>query len=208
MEALNRVSAELRVLACPEDSAEAFEPLAAEAGFVLFVGPKDDVLKRYSLAVRKHDIAHVIRATGDNPFVFTDAANSISEQAINLGADYAGYIGLPLGGGVEAINAKALLRAEKNADTPWEREHVCPYLYNHPKMFLLHRPLPLRQWQGMGMRLTVDIPEDYTQAQLLYEALDAQEKAGELPDGGRYKGAAIIAAYQKVLQKTGKEKSV
>lgn len=203
MEALNDVPANVRVLACPDDSAEAFESLAAEAGFRLFTGPKDDVLKRYCLAVRKFDIGHVIRATGDNPFVFADAAAGISSQAIELGAEYAGYCGLPLGGGGEAISAAALFRAERDSETPFEREHVCPYLYGHPELFLLHRPLAFPNWRGMGMRITVDTPEDYERAQLLYETLDVRERAGELFYGDRYKGAAIIDTYRRVFDDKG-----
>jgi spore coat polysaccharide biosynthesis protein SpsF len=135
MEALNRVPAELRVLACTEDSIAAFSPLAAEAGFELLAGPKDDVLGRYCLALKKFGIQQLIRATGDNPFVFADAAASINAEAMALGADYAGYGGLPFGAGVEAVSAVALFRAESEVVSEYEREHVCPYLYGHPKSF-------------------------------------------------------------------------
>lgn len=203
MEALNNVPANIRVLACPEDSAEEFEPLTAEAGFALFVGPKEDVLKRYCLAIRKFGIDHVIRATGDNPFVFADAAATINTQAIEIGADYAGYSGLPIGGGVEAICAEALLRAERDSETPLEREHVCPYLYGHPELFLLHRPLAPTNWQKSDIRITVDTQDDYRRAQLLYEAFDMREKAGELFDGDRHNGAVIIDTYLKIFRHKG-----
>jgi spore coat polysaccharide biosynthesis protein SpsF len=193
MEALNRVPAELRVLACPEDSAADFAPLASELGFTLFTGPKDDVLRRYCLALRQFGIQRLIRATGDNPFVFADAATAINAEAQTLGADYAGYGGLPIGAGVESVSATALFRAETQAATPSEKEHVCPYLYAHPELFLLHRPLAPPQWQGgsvsQPLRLTVDTAEDYERAQLLYAELD---QLGE----ERYCGTAIINAYR------------
>jgi len=195
MEALNRVPADVRVLACPEDSRAAFEFLAGEAGFELFAGPKDDVLKRYCLAVREFGIDHVVRATGDNPFVFADAAAEISCQAFTLGADYAGYSSLPLGGGVEAVLVKALLQAENDSSTPHDREHVCPYLYANPQLFRLHRPLAPIKWQGSEIRLTVDTEEDYNQAKRLYDALDMMEKQGEIAEGDRYKGEIIIDTF-------------
>jgi len=207
MEALGRVPAEVRVLACPEDSVAAFEPLAAEAGFALFAGPKDDVLKRYCLAIRYFGIDHVIRATGDNPFVFTDAAVAISTQAIAHDADYAGYLGLPLGGGVEAVSATALFRAEEKSENIHEREHVCPYLYGHPELFILHRVLSPRHWQGKDIRLTVDTQEDYRRAQLLYKALDERENAGGLFDGERYNGEVIIDTYLKLFRQTDGRRS-
>jgi spore coat polysaccharide biosynthesis protein SpsF len=191
MEALNRVPAELRVLACPEDSAADFAPLANEAGFTLFVGPKDDVLRRYCFALRQFGIQRLIRATGDNPFVFADAAAAINTEALALGADYAGYGGLPPGAGVESVSAEALFRAEAQAADPFEKEHVCPYLYTHPELFLLHRPPAPPHWQG-DFRLTVDTAEDYERAQLLYAELD---RLGE----ERYSGAAILNAYRAIL---------
>jgi len=199
MEALNEVPAKLRVLVCPEDSVTAFEPLTTEAGFSLFAGPKDDVLKRYCLAIQKFGIEHVIRATGDNPFVFADAAADISAQAIALGADYSGYSGLPVGGGVEAVSSEALLRAERDSHALTEREHVCPYLYGHPELFLLHRPLAPRNWQGADIKITVDTREDYNRAQLLYDALESL-------GGDRYKGSVIIDTYLKVFQHAGGQK--
>jgi len=194
MEALNKIPAELRVLACAEDSSSAFAELAGDAGFTLFAGPKEDVLGRFCLLLRNFNIRHLIRATGDNPFVFTDAAYTITTEGLTLGADYAGYSGLPLGAGVEYVLAKALLRAGTEADSQYDREHVCPYLYTHPEKFLLHRPLAPQHWQRPEIRLTVDTQQDYEQAQVLYAALDDLEKSGKLSEGERYKGEVIINA--------------
>jgi spore coat polysaccharide biosynthesis protein SpsF len=191
MEALNQVPAHARLLACPANCGALFKPLALEAGFELLIGPEEDVLERYCLAVRRFNIDTVIRATADNPFVFADAAAAIAAEALALGADYAGYAGLPLGAGVEAVCASALLRAEKEAASGYEREHVCPHLYGHPEKFLLHRPLAPLRWQGKNVRLTLDTEEDYERAQSLYAVL---ENAGS----GRYNGAAILKAYREL----------
>jgi len=195
MEALNRIPAELRILACPEDSKSAFAELAQEAGFTLFAGPKEDVLDRFCLCLRNFNIRHLIRATGDNPFVFADAAYTIITEGLALGADYAGYSGLPPGAGVESVNARALLLAGNEAVSQYDREHVCPYLYTHPEKFLLHRPLAPQAWQGPEIRLTIDTQQDYEQAQVLYAALDRLENTGKLSEGERYKGEVIINVY-------------
>jgi spore coat polysaccharide biosynthesis protein SpsF len=171
MEALKAVRADLYILASPEDCAASFTPLAEEAGFVFCAGPKDDVLGRYCLAIRRFGIEWVIRATGDNPFVFADAACAIAEEARSLKAAYAGYSGLPYGAGVESVAAWALLKADEEAKTGLEREHVCPYLYNHPEIFSLHRPLAPVRWQDPSLRVTVDTAGDYRQAAALYAAL-------------------------------------
>jgi len=204
MEALNKVPAQLRILACPEDSIAAFAPLADESGFTLFTGPKDDVLGRYCLAVRKFNIQRVIRATGDNPFVFADAAAAINADALALDADYAGYGGLPLGAGVESVSAAALLRAEAESAVPYEREHVCPYLYAHPELFSLHRPLAPLRWQGADIRLTIDTREDYERMQTLYAELDRLEKTGKISGEERYRGMTIINAYRTLFPFQGR----
>jgi spore coat polysaccharide biosynthesis protein SpsF len=183
MEALKQIRADIRILASPEDCASSFGPLAEEAGFSFLAGPKDDVLGRYCLALRRFGIDRVIRATGDNPFVFADAAEAVNAEALALDADYAAYSGLPYGAGVESVAAAALLRAGEEAAAPYEREHVCPYLYNHPELFSLHRPLAPLRWRGPSLRLTVDTEEDYRRCLALYEVLDKP-----------CRGEAIIAA--------------
>ena len=190
MEALNHVTADLRILACPEDSFSALKPFAEEAGFHILSGSKEDVLERYCGVIRHFSLDRVIRATGDNPFVFADAAAALNDEAAALNADYAGYSGLPLGAGVESVSAAALLRAERDAVTVYDREHVCPYLYANPDKFKLHRPLAPGKLQN-GFRVTVDTLEDYERAVKLYDALKDEP--------GRYYGASIIRVYSRVF---------
>jgi spore coat polysaccharide biosynthesis protein SpsF len=189
MEALRRVPADRYVLACSGDCAAELEETAAKAGFELCAGPKDDVLARYCLVIRRCGADRVIRATGDNPLVFPDAAAAIDAEARSLGAAYAGYGGLPAGAGVESVDAEALFRAEREAAGGDEREHVCPYLYRHPEQFPLHRPLAPKVWQAPSLRITVDTREDYERTLLLWEALSASPDPED-----RFRGEAIIAA--------------
>ncbi|MCL2805435.1 MAG: spore coat protein [Treponema sp.] len=188
MEALNHTIADLRILACPKDSFSVFKPLAEQAGFHILAGSKEDVLERFCDVIRHFSLTRVIRATGDNPFVFTDAASMINREAIDINADYAGYTSLPYGAGVEAVSASALLGAV--TAQPYEREHVCPVLYNNPEKYRLHRPLAPIKWQNPDIRLTVDTREDYEKAKLLYNALKN--------DHDRFLGAAIINKYKQL----------
>jgi spore coat polysaccharide biosynthesis protein SpsF len=192
MEALTQLDVPLRILACPEDSRGAFEHLAASCGFEMFCGSKDDVLGRFCSAIRHFGLegGRIIRATGDNPFVFTDAAKAINNEAAALNAAYSGYAGLPYGAGVESVAAAALLQAEKAAVSPYHREHVCPYLYENGALFTLHRPLAPIKWQRPAMRLSVDTIDDYTRACLLYAELSRRAPVKERSHGKR-----IIGTY-------------
>ena len=182
-----------KILACPEDCASSFAPLAQEAGFSIVTGPKEDVLERYCLAVRHTGADWIVRTTGDNPFVFADAALALHREAQSVGADYAAYGGLPLGAGVEVIASDALLRAGREAASVFEREHVCPYLYGHDELFRLHCPPAPAAWQGLDLRLTVDTREDYERAQALFGLLLT------LPPEGRNLGENIISAFKDML---------
>ena len=190
MEALNHVPANLRILACPEDSTSSFWPFAEEAGFKIHSGPKEDVLERYCQVIRRFNIKRVIRATGDNPFVFSDAASAINAEAMALNADYAAYNSLPIGGGVESVSASALFQIGTKAQS-YDREHVCPYLYTNPDIFKLHRPLAPLRWQNKKMRLTVDTQEDYDRAVKLYTALKDEPL--------KHHGNTIIKIYSKLF---------
>jgi spore coat polysaccharide biosynthesis protein SpsF len=187
MEALNHIPSDLQILACTEDSFTCLAPLARQCGFEIYAGPKEDVLERYCQVIRKFSIERVIRATGDNPFVFADAAVALNVEAAELNVDYASYTGLPHGAGVESVAASALLRAAEEAALPFEREHVCPYLYNHPELFTLHRPAAPELWNYPDIRLTIDTQEDYNRAVKLYSALKNQP--------GKYNGTVILNSY-------------
>jgi spore coat polysaccharide biosynthesis protein SpsF len=122
--------------------------------------------------------------------VFADAANVLNAEAEALNADYAGFSGLPYGAGIESVKGEALFRAEKEAKDGQMREHVCPYLYGHPELFTLHRPLAPLVWQGPDIRLSVDTDEDFSRAALIYDALTRHT-------GNRYSGSEINRVYRQ-----------
>lgn len=171
MARLALVPAEARVLATDEASAAALAPAAERRGFALLVGPADDVLARYCLAIRRFGIDLVIRATGDNPLVSHELASLLLERVLRVASDYAGFVGMPVGMGVEVIRSDALLRAEAEAREAPEREHVCPYLYGHPELFLIDQPDAPPAYVLEGARVTVDTEADYDDVLRIFGAL-------------------------------------
>lgn len=160
MEALGKIPAEARVLVTEEGSRRALEPLASQAGFALFCGSKFDVLRRFVDALEEFPADTVVRATGDNPLVSWEMAGRLLREHREREADYSGYFGLPLGCGVEVLKAECLVKADGETADRYDREHVTPYLYRNPDLFLLHRPLAE---PGLRSRfsVTVDTREDY-----------------------------------------------
>ncbi len=180
MRRLRGIPADAYVLATDDDGAEALSGAAAAAGFSIFAGPKDDVLRRFRLAADAFGLDFLIRATGDNPFVSVELAVLLRERALAAGADYAGFTGMPVGMGVEAVRADALRLADLRSTDPYEREHVCPHLYRNPASFRIERPACPPAWALPGARVTVDTPEDYRSALSLVDELGAFPKDSDL----------------------------
>lgn len=160
MDALRNISADLYVLVTDREGKEHLESMAEEAGFQTFEGPKLDVLGRFCQAIEKYRPTTVVRATGDNPLVSWELANRILYEHLELKADYSAYQGMPIGFGVEVVQAEALLKAQGASEDPYDHEHVTPFLYRHPELFYLHQPLVSPRFRGRA-RVTVDTREDY-----------------------------------------------
>jgi spore coat polysaccharide biosynthesis protein SpsF len=165
------VPADARVLATDDSSASALAPAARRRGFELLVGPAEDVLARYCLAVRRFGIDLVVRATGDNPLVSPELAALLIERRASVASDYSGFAGMPVGMGVELVAAESLLRAEAQAREAREREHVCPYIYDHPELFRIDLPKAPAEYLLSGAKVTVDTEADYEAVLKIYGAL-------------------------------------
>jgi len=175
MEALKKVPADVYALLTDRDSYKALSGHASAAGFETFIGPKEDVLQRYADAINYFQVDTVIRATGDNPLVSGECGAQLlelyNEHQWERQVDYSGFEGLPVGTGVECVRAEALLRADREAESCYDREHVCPYLYNHPNLFRVYRPLAPKECFFPGMRVTLDTEQDYHRLQTIFNTL-------------------------------------
>jgi spore coat polysaccharide biosynthesis protein SpsF len=177
------------VLATDSDGARALAETAREFGFSVFEGPKDDVLARYAMASKAFGLERVVRATGDNPFVSVVLAAGAIKVAKDSGADYVGFVGMPVGMGVEVVTVSALAKAALEATSAFEREHVCPYLYGNPHVFSIQRPVCPAAYRLPEARVTVDTPADFMQAEAIVSALGAEPSD------------AALLAWLKNLQK-------
>ena len=102
-DALAGVRADLRLLVTEPGSAAELEPLARNSGWQVFVGSKDNVLDRFVQAARATGTDTIVRATGDNPVVSASLANDLLQRHRSRGADYSGFVGAPVGHGVEIL---------------------------------------------------------------------------------------------------------
>jgi spore coat polysaccharide biosynthesis protein SpsF len=161
MAALSSVKADVFALVTDKESLSELRSLAERWGFEVFPGPRDDVLDRYCLAAKRFGVDHIIRATGDNPLVSGLLANRILEEHLEEGADYSGFLGIPLGTGVEVLKTTSLFRARREAIDIYEREHVSPFLYHRPDQFKIYRPRAPKEFLAPDTRVTLDTEENY-----------------------------------------------
>ena len=172
LNAMKQVPADGYYLATDYSSEEKLKPIAQECGFECFAGPEDDVLKRFCMLIEKTGADVVLRATGDNPFLFVEAAVKTIEVFSEKNCDYFTFTGLPHGSGVEIFNAKSLLKAEVNTNLPYDREHVGPALYNHKDKFVSVFEKSPEEWYYPNLRTTIDTAADYRRAQFMAETLN------------------------------------
>ena len=138
------------------------EEIARKAGVGVFRGSEKDVLARYYGAAKAYGLDVVVRITSDCPCIDPEIIDRTVELHLRENADYTATRGFPRGLDVEVISFKALEEAYKNATQPFEREHVCPYIYTTaPEKFKIRyyeAPPDLRR---PDIRITLDTEEDY-----------------------------------------------
>lgn len=118
---------------------DAIELFTASLGVPCHRGPVEDVLTRFFECAIRHAPDIVVRVTADCPLIDPSlvdyAVRSLKEappdiQYMNLSLSH-----FPRGMDVEVMRFTALAQAFDEAEDPYEREHVTPFLYRHPDRF-------------------------------------------------------------------------
>jgi glutamate-1-semialdehyde 2,1-aminomutase/spore coat polysaccharide biosynthesis protein SpsF len=111
------------------------DPLAAwaeGAGYKVFRGDEDDVLSRFAAIARQTKSDVVVRLTADCPFIDPEIIDAVVALRAETSADYASNCTVrryPDGLDVEVATAAALLEADAEAQEPFLRQHVMPYIH-------------------------------------------------------------------------------
>jgi spore coat polysaccharide biosynthesis protein SpsF len=145
---------------------------AARAGAVVTRGSASDVLSRYRKAADQIGATVVMRATSDCPLLDPCLCGQVLALREDMAVDYATNNmppGFPHGLDCEAFTAEALRRADANAKTLYEREHVTPWLRNDASVSRAALAGP--GGAPMQQRWTLDFPEDYAFFQAVFARL-------------------------------------
>jgi len=153
--------------------------LATAAGVDVVRGPEDDVLARYRRVIDTFAANTVVRLTGDCPFTDPDIVSDAIALHEESGADYTSNVhprSFPHGLDVEIASTAALIAADAEAEDPYEREHVMPFLYRRPKRFRLAN---LHSGADLGdLRWTVDTADDMERVRRIASLVDDPVAAG------------------------------
>ena len=119
------------VCAVPDDGRSA--PIKREAlalGVRVVMGSENDVLSRYHQAAVSVKADIIMRVTGDCPLIDPEICGRVLASMGN-GIEYVSNVdprGWPQGLDCEVFTFDALDRAHKEADDPYDREHVTPFM--------------------------------------------------------------------------------
>jgi spore coat polysaccharide biosynthesis protein SpsF len=154
------------VIATSNDSRD--DTIAAygkQHGIAVFRGSEADVLGRYYQCASSFGFNHIVRLTGDNPFVDVEELDRLIRQHLGSKSDYTSSINnLPEGIGAEVFTFAALAASHTHGHAHHHREHVNEYILENPNCFRIAHLAVSKTNKRPDIRLTVDTPDDYHRA--------------------------------------------
>lgn len=142
-----------------------------------FRGSEQDVLSRYYGAAQAYNADRIVRVTSDCPLIDPQIIDQVIQFYLSHSGRY-DYVSnslqrsFPRGLDTEVFPAWALEQAHREATAPPEREHVTPFIYNHPERYAIGQVTAAQDLSHH--RWTVDTPEDFELIRRMLEALYPQ----------------------------------
>jgi spore coat polysaccharide biosynthesis protein SpsF len=157
----------------------AIAQLCVERSWHYFRGSAADVLDRYYRAAVATRADVIVRITADCPLIDPDVVDLVVGEFLKQGADYASDDNprtFPRGLDAEVLTFSALERAWNEGKEAYQREHVTPFVYEHPEWFSLisvHNDTDYSQY-----RWTLDNVEDLELLHAVYQKLGNRDDFG------------------------------
>jgi len=142
----------------------------------VFRGSEQDVLDRYCCAAREAQADIIVRITSDCPLIDPEVSDRTIRAFLDVQPDYASNVMMrtyPRGLDTEVMQFVALERAVQEATESYEREHVTPYLYEHPETFKLLSVTGEKDYSQY--RWTLDTPEDLDCLRQIYSRFEGSD---------------------------------
>jgi spore coat polysaccharide biosynthesis protein SpsF len=150
------------ILAIPDKPADfVLVPVAQRLGVRVFSGSEEDVLDRFASAVAHDQVDAIVRLTADCPLIDPAMVDRALDLFYHLQVDYLSntlHRTYPRGFDIEIVSRAAFMSAAREAKELRDREHVTPFILEHPERFTCACFIAkddLSSW-----RLTVDTKDD------------------------------------------------
>lgn len=169
---------------------DAIEAFTKDLGCACYRGSEQDVLDRFIQAGESVSADTLVRITADCPFLDPDLIDKMIEFCGSEDLDYTGCVherSYPRGLDAEVVRLSSLRRVAASGLEQRHREHVTPYLYEHPELFSIASYVADGDWFRPVFRFCLD---NETDLDLLREV---HEMAGE-PDPESLSILDVIAA--------------
>jgi spore coat polysaccharide biosynthesis protein SpsF len=150
---------------------DAIESFCKENDIKCFRGSEQNVLERFYQCAKENSYEHIVRLTGDNPFVDAQELDRLIELHLDTKADYSrSFLSLPKGVGAEIFSYAALEKSYENGVKANHKEHVNEYIEENEDMFKISELQVDAQKNRPDISLTVDTLEDYKKASFIIES--------------------------------------
>lgn len=144
-----------------EPSEDPIVDIVADAGAKLFRGSKDDVAMRFLDASRAFPSEHIMRITGDCPFIDPALLGELAQDYLFGDYELAALAWWPRGQDAEIFPVALLEELIRSTDDVKDREHISRFIYAKPSVrryFL--RPGRVGFHLNKTYRWVLDYPED------------------------------------------------
>jgi spore coat polysaccharide biosynthesis protein SpsF len=153
------------------------ENFCKENNILFFRGSVEDVLSRYFLTAQKFGCENIVRITSDCPVIDPEIIDNMIEEffAANGKKTNIDYLSnslektFPRGLDSEIFTFKTLEKTFNEASKLYEKEHVTPYIYQHPELFKLKNYSSSKNYSDL--RWTLDTEEDFQLIKEIYSNL-------------------------------------
>ena len=162
---------------------------------LVYRGSENDVLDRFIQAAEVNNVNGIVRICSDNPFLDWHGIAELIQKAQSSDADYIGFRinGKPsilthFGFWGEFVQLEALKRVAETTEVgSTAHEHVTYHIYNHQNDYKCEWISAPSFLQGRDdIRLTIDTPDDLTNAVKVYSDLKSHNDNFTLQDVVNY----------------------
>ena len=147
-----------------------------------FRGNEKNVLQRYFYTAIENGVDIIVRVTSDCPCIDPKIVDKIIESHLKLRKTYVDYTSnniirtYPRGLDVQVFDFDILEKVYIEAKTDYDKEHLSPYIHNHPEKFRLNNITASKELNYPDIRITLDTQKDYDFLCKIFEKLYFKDK--------------------------------